>query len=738
MSKRALAIGFGGYADLDLTFGEFFAQNHTLVVRFMPQHPYAAAGPLLAENGNGTYAFGVGDYRWGRGNDGVLGNSMIFVQAGDTQVVYEVKGFVDQVGGPVGYRNVWQHLAVVRQGNTIRAHLNGKLLHAFNSAELTIPSSGLPSNNTPLRIGRRTSGLSDDSRFWQFYGLVDDVGVFTRALTHDEIQQLSIAHSLHGNEDGLLAGWTFDKNASLPPTLSRPVTLPSAADIAEYVNNHAGHPVPVHHVEVSSDRDSSEDSKKMEIRPSKVQTRPPFAAGEWWQVAQGWEHPEGSHNGTASYCWDCFRINGPTFGAKIFAAAAGKVIDVQTGAICVYNASRERAVYMHIKDDSFAKYFPNAPSPPPDGIIPVGSQPSFKARDPIVDVGHNPNGDHLHFEGAADISGHTFDTAGPGVPAAYSDFYRSHDAGKSWKKVSLGIPVAGDVIAYYPWSPWSDKGDPLSVAPAVASFARNRLDVFAQGENNRLWQKSWDGSNWSPWRDVAGGRLTSSPTAVAWGLPPLGLEATVHVFVRGFENRLAHKQAILGQLWTEWEDLGGQLASAPAVASWSLSRLDVFAQGENGHLMHKRWNGEDWSDWRDLGGRLTSAPAAVSWGPNRIDVFVRGHDLQLAQKRWNGQEWSDWRNLGGDLMSSPAVSSWGPNRLDVFVRGKNSHLMHKRWNGEDWSDWRDLGGRLTSAPAAVSWGPNRIDVFVRGHDFQLAQKRWNGEEWSEWRNLDVD
>ena len=28
MSKRALAFGFGGYADLDLTFGEFFARPY--------------------------------------------------------------------------------------------------------------------------------------------------------------------------------------------------------------------------------------------------------------------------------------------------------------------------------------------------------------------------------------------------------------------------------------------------------------------------------------------------------------------------------------------------------------------------------------------------------------------------------------------------------------------------------------------------------------------------------------
>ena len=36
------------------------------------------------------------------------------------------------------------------------------------------------------------------------------------------------------------------------------------------------------------------------------------------------------------------------------------------------------------------------------------------------------------------------------MPAALSDFCRSRDGGKSWEHVSLGIPVAGDVIAYSP------------------------------------------------------------------------------------------------------------------------------------------------------------------------------------------------------------------------------------------------------------------------------------------------
>src|SRR5262245_53218938 len=125
MSKLALAFGFGGYADLDLKFGEFFGKNHTVVVRFMPQHPYGGVGPLLAENGTGTYAIGIGDYRWGRGTKNTLGSSMLFVQVGRSRTVYEVTGFDGDIGGPIGYRSVWQHLAVVREGSHTRVYLNG-------------------------------------------------------------------------------------------------------------------------------------------------------------------------------------------------------------------------------------------------------------------------------------------------------------------------------------------------------------------------------------------------------------------------------------------------------------------------------------------------------------------------------------------------------------------------------------------------------------------------------------
>ena len=44
--------------DTDLTFNEFFFQDHTVMVRLMPRYPYAYAGPILAENGVGTVPSG--------------------------------------------------------------------------------------------------------------------------------------------------------------------------------------------------------------------------------------------------------------------------------------------------------------------------------------------------------------------------------------------------------------------------------------------------------------------------------------------------------------------------------------------------------------------------------------------------------------------------------------------------------------------------------------------------------
>lgn len=41
-----------------------------------------------------------------------------------------------------------------------------------------------------------------------------------------------------------------------------------------------------------------------------------------------------------------------------------------------------------------------------------------------------------------------------------------------------------------------------------------------------------------------------------------------------------------GNIWSEWESIGGELADAPAAVSWTPNRIDIFALGTNKRLWH--------------------------------------------------------------------------------------------------------------------------------------------------------
>jgi hypothetical protein len=111
-------------------------------------------------------------------------------------------------------------------------------------------------------------------------------------------------------------------------------------------------------------------------------------------------------------------------------------------------------------------------------------------------------------------------------------------------------------------------------------------------DGNRIWSEAAPPpppppeQSWSAWESL-GGLLTSAPAAVSWGA------GRIDVFARGEDDGL-YCRSFDGS-WTEWEGLGGEgldgsLKSelAPAVSSWAPGRLDLFAIGEDDALWH-RW-----------------------------------------------------------------------------------------------------------------------------------------------------
>jgi len=263
-------------------------------------------------------------------------------------------------------------------------------------------------------------------------------------------------------------------------------------------------------------------------------------------------------------------------------------------------------------------------------------------------------------------------------------------------------------------TPWNSLGGALTSGPDAASWAPNRIDVFARASDNSLEQATWNGTTLGAWVPL-GGVLTSDPGAVSWG------PGRIDIFARGSDNALWHLSwGSTG--WSAWQPLGGSLASGPDVASWGPNRLDIFARGQDSALWHRAWNGTSWEVWQRLGGALTSDPSAVSWGSDRIDVFARGQDNGLWHIAWTGTAWSSWESLGGTLTSGPDASSCSAGHLDVFAARASAAMYQRGYTGSGWTGWLNLGGTWTADPGAVCSkvpGVGGTDVFERGSDNTL-------------------
>lgn len=98
--------------------------------------------------------------------------------------------------------NAWHHLVLVRSSNTVTAYIDGSL-----SGSNTASGSFDTSNDGVFQIGRGNSGY--------YSGLVDEVGVWSRALSSTEVTQLY--------NDG--DGWQYPFSTGVEFTVSEALSL---------------------------------------------------------------------------------------------------------------------------------------------------------------------------------------------------------------------------------------------------------------------------------------------------------------------------------------------------------------------------------------------------------------------------------------------------------------------------------------------------------------------------------
>jgi len=242
-------------------------------------------------------------------------------------------------------------------------------------------------------------------------------------------------------------------------------------------------------------------------------------------------------------------------------------------------------------------------------------------------------------------------------------------------------PVASAVPGPAPWQAYF--GSLASSGPAIRN-GDGRLEVFGPtpgGVIASLYQRQiglgWTPPNLFPMNGlVASGRVATSMTATD----------RLAMAYRATDGQIyfsAQRPDIMGWLpFRRVGDAGPTFASAPALARNQDGRLEAFAVGTDGRLMHSwedRTNG-DFSPWEALGSVLMSTaadagPDVAAWH-GRLLVVAFGADgtLRSVEQSPSGQGWGPVANLGGSGVGRPALSAFegmihfpGPDPTRFFV-----------------------------------------------------------------------
>ena len=201
----------------------------------------------------------------------------------------------------------------------------------------------------------------------------------------------------------------------------------------------------------------------------------------------------------------------------------------------------------------------------------------------------------------------------------------------------------------------------LRSAPVACSRSPGSMDVFALGASGDLLHTPWDGNEFAEFESL--GPAVTEGTAAAPVPAPICVTAcgsrSIALNARGARGDLLVKWWD-GANWSPFTSLGlasepdqiypaaqvpAPLSGPPVCAGGGSARLDVFARGQRGDLLHKWWNGKDWTRFESVGcpasaeGALipfTSASIACAWGRFQLDVFARASDGKLYAATWSG------------------------------------------------------------------------------------------------------
>jgi hypothetical protein len=166
-----------------------------------------------------------------------------------------------------------------------------------------------------------------------------------------------------------------------------------------------------------------------------------------------------------------------------------------------------------------------------------------------------------------------------------------------------------------------------------------------EGTIHSMFYRRWNSTGgWdADWNTDAWGDFKGDPAVVSEG------DQVAYLGIARRDGAMWHRGWNEAAGLGKEENLGGEFESVAAGFATGTSRLDVLAVGTNGSLRHKARVGDLWGEWEDLGGRFNSAPKVVRpvGMEGRVAVFGIGPGgaiihavFAVGDKHlWGAQQW---------------------------------------------------------------------------------------------------
>ena len=293
--------------------------------------------------------------------------------------------------------------------------------------------------------------------------------------------------------------------------------------------------------------------------------------------------------------------------------------------------------FTDLTDDPTESYWRQGWSAP---WAPVGVG-TFAPRTPVAAVVRNITG---LFASDADI---------PNV-----DLFAVGMDGSVYTAWSLHPFYGTDTIFPYRFGGWKPVGTgtfaqltPIAAIADADNDQDGNLDLFAVGEDGRVYSAWWRGNAWEGWLPVGIGTFS-------------------------------------------------QLT--PVTGTRRDDDLDLFAVGKDGRVYSAWWRGDGWQGWGPVGSgefsQLTRV-AVVARGDDAslLDLFAIGLDGSVYTAWWRGDGWNGWTSFGNPSIGRPypamkSVAAVGRDKaIDVFGVAGDGVVYWTTWNENDgWRVWDAL------------------------------------------------